>query len=55
MLRSETTFPTAFDNILCAFMKKAWENGWLDDYSYDHFLIMALENRLLCFEKFYKR
>lgn len=28
------------------FLRSAWENGWLDEYSDDHFLIKAIENRL---------
>lgn len=46
MLRSETPFPSKFDNIICSFLKRIWEEGWLDEYSNDHFLIMALEGRL---------
>lgn len=46
MLRSETPFPTEFDNVICSFLKKTWQKGWLDEYSNDHFLIMALEGRL---------
>ena len=46
MLRSETPFPSKFDNEISTFLKKIWEEGWLDEYSNDHFLIMALENRL---------
>ena len=50
MLRSKTQFPPKFDNIVCSFLKKAWQEGWLDEYSNDHFLIMALENRLNQFD-----
>lgn len=46
MLRSKTPFPSKFDNVICSFLKKAWEEGWLDEYSGDHFLIVALENQL---------
>ena len=46
MIRSETPFPSEFDNIICSFLKRAWQEGWLDNYSDDHFLIMALEGRL---------
>lgn len=45
MKRSEKAFP--FDDFeLTDFMKTAWECGWFDDFSDEHFLIMALENRL---------
>lgn len=46
MLRSATPFPAEFDNIICSFMKKMWQEGWLDEYSSNHFLIKALEGRL---------
>ena len=46
MLRSETPFPQKFDNIICSFLKRIWQEGWLDEYSNNHFLIMALEGRL---------
>lgn len=46
MLRSETPFPSEFDNLICSFLKRIWQEGWLDEYSNDHFLIMALEGRL---------
>lgn len=45
MKRSERPFPVN-DCELMDFIKKAWKDGWLDDFSNDHFLIMALENRL---------
>ena len=47
MLRSETPFPAEFDNEICSFMKKIWQEGWLDTYSSNHFLIMALEGRVV--------
>ena len=46
MLRSETPFPTKFDNVICSYLKRIWQEGWLDEYSTDHFLIMALDGRL---------
>ena len=46
MLRSETPFPSEFDNLICLFLKRIWQEGWLDEYSNNHFLIMALEGRL---------
>lgn len=45
MKRSDGPFPfDDFDPL--GFMEKAWTKGWLDDFSSNHFLIMALENRL---------
>lgn len=43
-MRREKRFP--IDIELCSYLKSAWENGWLDEYSDDHFLIKAIENRL---------
>lgn len=51
MKRSEKECP---DNIIepnCfgGFLTMAWKKGWLDDFSDDHFLIKAIENRLTDF------
>lgn len=43
-MRREKRFP--IDIELCSYLKSAWENGWLDEYSDDHFLIKAIESRL---------
>lgn len=48
MKRSETIFPLQ-TNIFLDFLKNMWEEGWLDDYSDDHFLIKAIDNRLADF------
>lgn len=32
------------------FLQKAWQEGWLDEFSEDHFLIKAIENRLNDFQ-----
>ena len=48
MKRSQTKFPLQAD-IFLEFLKNMWEQGWLDDYSDDHFLIKAIENRLTDF------
>ncbi len=48
MKRSQTKFPLQAD-IFLEFLKNMWEQGWLDDYSDDHFLIKAMENRLTDF------
>lgn len=49
MKRSDSPFPfDDFDPV--GFMEKAWTRGWLDDFANDHFLIMALENRLNKFD-----
>ena len=45
MKRSEKPYPLA-ELDLPGELKKAWENGWLDGFSEDHFLIKAIENRL---------
>lgn len=49
-MRRKTPFPIK-GNIKehCSFLNNAWTNGWLDEYSDDHFLIKALENRLETF------
>ena len=44
-LRHEENFPLS-GNILCNYLKECWKNGWLDEYSTNHFLIKAIENRL---------
>ena len=44
-MRRDTPFPLD-DSPLTDFLKKAWTNGWLDEFSNDHFLIRAIENRL---------
>ena len=44
-MRRNTPFPLE-DSPLTDFLKKAWTNGWLDEFSDDHFLIRAIENRL---------
>ncbi len=44
-MRKDTNFPLA-DIPPLEFLRSAWENGWLDEYSDDHFLIKAIENRI---------
>lgn len=34
-------------------LQKAWEEGWLDEYSNEHFLIKALEGRLVDYPRLY--
>lgn len=48
-MRSNTKFPIEDDMGLCDFLRNAWRDGWLDEYSADHFLIKAIENRLTTF------
>lgn len=48
-MRREKIFPLEEFIELCGFLHKAWTNGWLDEYSDDHFLIKAIENRLITF------
>lgn len=45
MLRSERTYPLAGLD-LDRGLQHAWENGWLDEFSDEHFLIKAIEGRL---------
>ena len=49
MLRREKEFPLNNLGELCGFLKTAWEDGWLDEYAEEHFLIRAIENRLSSF------
>lgn len=44
-MRNGKAFPLD-DNPILAFLKRAWDEGLLDEYSDDHFLIRAIENRL---------
>ena len=48
-IRHEIPFPTHIDNEICSYLKKIWEYGWFDEYSDEHFLIKAIENRLTTF------
>ena len=48
-MRREKVFPLEGFIELCGFLHKAWTNGWLDEYSDDHYLIKAIENRLITF------
>ena len=46
MTRKDKLFPLNEYAFLCSFLKYAWEQGWLDEYSEEHFLIKAIESRL---------
>lgn len=50
-MRSNEPFPIKGEqNIeLCNFINTAWTKGWLNEYSDDHYLIKAIENRLTTF------
>ncbi|RHQ77341.1 hypothetical protein DWX99_05605 [Firmicutes bacterium AF22-6AC] len=48
-MRHELPFPIHNDCGICNYFKKIWEDGWLDEYSDNHFLIKAIENRLTAF------
>lgn len=48
-MRHENPFPAHNDYEICSYLKKIWECGWLDEYSDEHFLIKAIENRLTTF------
>ena len=52
MKRSETDYPlTGLD--LAGSLQKAWEEGWLDEYSNEHFLIKSIEGRLTDYPQLY--
>lgn len=48
-MRHEKIFPDHNDYEICNYLKNIWESGWLDEYSDDHFIIKAIENRLTTF------
>lgn len=48
-MRSQLLFPLKGYEKLCSFLNTAWIEGWLDEYSDNHFLIKAIENRLEAF------
>lgn len=48
-MRSLLPFPAEFNTPPCAYIQKLWEDGWLDEFSDDHFIIKALERRLNSF------
>lgn len=48
-MRRNLPFPLKGYIKLCGFLHTAWTQGWLDEYSDDHFLIKAIENRLETF------
>lgn len=48
-MRHELKFPEHNDYDACCYLVEAWKRGWLDEYSDDHFLIKAIENRLTTF------
>lgn len=49
MKRSHYPFP--FNDFLpIDFVKRAWEDGWLDEFADNHFLIMAIEDNLNHFD-----
>ena len=43
--RSKTPYPMG-ELDLAGYLKKAWMNGWLDEYSDEHFMIKAIESRI---------
>lgn len=50
-MRHEKTFPKK-EGLIMQFLHRAWCEGWLDEYSDDHFVIRALENRIDTFTAF---
>lgn len=53
MIRSERRYPLAGLD-LGGGLQQAWEKGWLDEFSDEHFLIRAIEKRLDSSPKFYQ-
>ena len=51
--RSDTQYPQA-DLDLSGALSKAWAEGWMDEYSDDHFLIKAIEGRLKRYKGFHQ-
>lgn len=49
MKRSQTKYPLCGLDLFGG-LQKAWEEGWLDEFSENHFLIKAIEGRLNCFQ-----
>lgn len=43
--RSQRAFP-AIDDDFCGYIKSGWESGMFDEFSDNHFLIRAIENRI---------
>lgn len=52
MKRFETKYPNE-ELDLAGALKKAWTAGWLDEFSDDHFLIKAIEERLSEYPQLY--
>ena len=48
-MRHLQLFPISNDVEVCSYLRYIWEQGWLDEYSDEHFLIKAIENRLTTF------
>ena len=48
-MRSQLLFPLKGYETLCSFLNTAWIEGWMDEYSDNHFLIKVIENRLETF------
>lgn len=46
-MRHDNVFPIS--NPLCSFLREMWTQGWLDEYSEQHFLIKAIEGTLESF------
>jgi len=41
-MRSDIPFPMEDNSDFCRFLNDAWINGWLNEYSDEHFLIKAI-------------
>lgn len=52
MMRRELPFPKHNDYELCNYLKECWEQGLFDEYSDEHFIVKAIENRLTTFVGF---
>lgn len=53
-MRHDIPFPVENDCGFLDYLRACWENGLLDDYSDNHFIIKALENRLNEFNGMYQ-
>lgn len=54
-MRSSTSYPTHFDLEFLETIRNFWQQGVLDDYSDDHFLIRAIYNDVAYFKDLFQR
>lgn len=53
MLRSQKAYPLSGLD-LSGSLRQAWENGWMDEYAEEHFLVKAIEKRLGKYPKLFQ-